>query len=91
MGEDGGSRTGAVSGMSTRSPLDSAIRGFTWCAMVGGAIFVGALVCGFLHAIPTGGAVGFAAGGLLLFAVGVREVTRGRRLREERRQGLPGL
>jgi hypothetical protein len=76
--------------MSTRSPLDSAIRGFTWCAVFGGAIFVGALVCGFLHAIPAGGAVGFAGGGLLLFAAGVREVTRGRRLRMQRRQARPG-
>jgi hypothetical protein len=76
--------------MSTRSPLDSAIRGFTWCAVFGGAIFVGALVCGILHAIPAGGAVGFAGGGLLLLAVGVREVTRGRRLREERRETRQG-
>jgi hypothetical protein len=72
--------------MSTRSPLDSAIRGFTWCAVVGGAIFIGALVCGLLELIPPGGAVGFAGAGLLLVAVGMREVMRGRRLRVERRQ-----
>jgi hypothetical protein len=54
MGGDGGSRTGGhpVSGMSSGSPLDSAIRGFPWCAVFGGAIFGGALVCGFLRAIP---------------------------------------
>ena len=72
--------------MNTRSPLDSAIRGFTWCAVVGGAIFIGALVCGLLGLIPPGGAVGFAGAGLLLFAVGMREVTRGRRLRVKQRQ-----
>lgn len=72
--------------MNTRSPLDSAIRGFTWCAIVGGAIFIGALICGLLRLIPPGGAVGFAGAGLLLIAVGMREVTRGGRLRVERRQ-----
>jgi hypothetical protein len=72
--------------MSTRSPLDSAIRGFTWCAAVGGIIFIGALVSGLLQLISPAGAAGFAFAGLLLFAVGVREVTRGRRMREERRQ-----
>ena len=72
--------------MSTRTPLDSAIRGFTWCAVVGGVIFIGAVVCGLLQLVPPGGAVGFAGGGLLLLAVGVREVTRGRRMREQRRQ-----
>ena len=79
-----------MSEMSTRSPLDSVIRGFTWCAMVGAAIFIGALVFGFLHAIPVGAAVGIAYAGVLLFAVGVRQITRGRRVREDRRQGRPG-
>jgi TRAP-type mannitol/chloroaromatic compound transport system permease large subunit len=77
--------------MSRRSGLDAVIRGFTWTAVVGGVIVVVALVCGLLRIIAGAVAAGSAYAGLLLFAVGVREITRARRLRAKRLQAKEAL
>ena len=73
--------------MSRRTGLDAVIRSFAWTAAVGGTICFAALVCGVLGIVPGGAAAGFAFGGFLLFAAGVRQVTRARRLRAQQQDG----
>ncbi len=63
-----------------------ALRAFTYCAFAGGAILIVALLTGLLGVVSLGVAVGVGYAGLLMVAVCVREIRRGRRLKGKERR-----
>lgn len=67
--------------MSREAGYTLAVRAFTYCAFIGGAVFILGLVGGLLGMVPVGAAFGIGYAGLVLTIVSLREVRRGFRLR----------
>lgn len=76
--------------MTNIRSLDLLIRYFAWGIFEGGVVLLAALVLGLLHVIAVGWSLAIGVAGLLMSAVCLREVQRGRRLRAERlRSNVP--
>jgi 5-bromo-4-chloroindolyl phosphate hydrolysis protein len=66
--------------------MDLFIRYFSWGAFIGGVIVLAAVVLALLHEISGGWSLAIGFAGLLLAAMSIREVQRGRRMRAKRIQ-----
>ena len=77
--------------MNNIKSLDLLIRYFAWGIFEGGVVLLAGLVLGLLHVIPVGWSLGMGSGGILMSAMCLREVQRGRRLRAKRLQSSEAL